>query len=362
MLFPDTMYHALAKFPELVAHYHSFTINWASRGNFIRSPLVSAQSTGAGLNKAAKTAGKLYFGTATDNSELTDIPYVTILNNTNEFGQHTPANSMKWDATEPSQNTFTFSGGDQIVGFAQGNAQIMRGHNLVWHDQLPSWVTSTLWTNETLIAAMENHITNVVGHYKGQIYAWDVVNEPFNDDGTFGSDVFLDTIGEAYIGIALRAARAADPAAKLYLNDFNLEGPGAKATAMINLVKSLQAQGIPIDGIGIESHLIVNELPSGIQENLEAMTALGIEVALTELDIRMTLPSTDTLLAQQATDYQTVVSACNAVEKCIGITVWDFTDKFSWIPGTFAGQGAACPWDENLILKPAYDAIIAGLT
>lgn len=169
--------------------------------------------------------------------------------------------------------------------------------------------------------------------------------EPLNDDGTFRSDVFFNTLGSSYIGIALRAARAADPNAKLYINDFNIEGPGAKATAMINLVKSLQSQGVPIDGIGFQSHLIVGEVPAGFQQNLEAFTALGIDVAITELDIRMTLPSTPALLAQQKADYTTVIKACLAVSRCVGVTIWDWTDKFSFVPSTFPGQGAACPWD-----------------
>lgn len=172
------------------------------------------------------------------------------------------------------------------------------------------------------------------------------VPEPLNDDGTFGSDVFLEVIGTAYIGIALLAARAADPHAKLYINEFNIEGPGLKATAMQNLVKSLQSQHIPIDGIGFQCHFIVGEVPPGFQQNLEAFVALGIEVAITELDVRMTLPETPELLAQQKADYTTVIEACMAVSGCVGITLWDWTDKFSWVPGAFPGQGGACPWDE----------------
>ncbi|KAF8591199.1 glycoside hydrolase family 10 protein [Ramaria rubella] len=318
------------------------------------------QPDGSGLNKAAKAAGKLYFGSATDNPEFTDAPYLKILNNSAEFGQITPANSMKWDATEPSQNTFTFTEGDAVLNLAKANGQIVRGHNLVWYSQLPSWVTSGTWTNATLTAVIQNHIANVAGHYKGEVYCWDAVNEPFNDDGTLRTDVFYNTIGESYISIALQAARAADPNAKLYINDYNIEGPGAKSTAMINLVTSLKAAGVPIDGIGVQGHLIVGELPSGIQQNLEAFAALGVEVAITELDIRMTLPSTAALLAQQQQDYQTVISACQAVPACVGLTVWDYTDKYSWVPSTFSGQGAACPWDQNLLIKPAYNGILAG--
>ncbi|KAF8511529.1 endo-1,4-B-xylanase A [Gautieria morchelliformis] len=323
--------------------------------------------TGPGLNNAAKAAGKHYFGSATDNPEFTDAAYLKILNDSNEFGQITPGNSMKWDATEPSQGYFTFTQGDAVLIQAKANCQIVRGHNLVWYSQLPSWVSGGSWTSETLTTVIQNHISGVAGHYKGDVYAWDVVNEPFNDNGTFRSDVFYDTIGEAYIAIALHAARAADPNAKLYINDYNIEGPGSKSTAMINLVKSLQAAGVPIDGIGVQGHMIVGELPSGIESNLAAFAALGVEVAITELDISesilvisgpTTLPATDALLAQQQKDYQTVVSACIAVPNCIGVTLWDYTDKYSWIPSTFSGQGAACPWDENLLIKPAYDGIL----
>jgi endo-1,4-beta-xylanase len=146
------------------------------------------------------------------------------------------------------------------------------------------------------------------------------------------------------VGIALKAARAADPAAKLYVgfmdptvdsyltlldqvNDYNIDGTGAKSTAMVNLVKSLKASGAPIDGVGIQGHLIVGQVPSTIQANIAQFTALGVEVAITELDIRITLPVTDAKLAQQKKDYQTVIAACKAVAGCIGVTIWDYTDK-----------------------------------
>ena len=172
--------------------------------------------------------------------------------------------------------------------------------------------------------------------------------EPFNDDGTFRSDVFFNTLGTSFIPIALNAARQADPAAKLYINDFNIEFPGVKSTAMQNLVRSLKQSNTPIDGIGLQSHFIVGETPSMSSQvqNMNAFVALGVEVAITELDVRMTLPTTAALFAQQKADYTSTISACQAVSKCVGVTVWDWTDKFSWVPGTFAGQGAACPWDE----------------
>ena len=141
------------------------------------SLLAVRNVAGQGLNTAAKAAGKLYFGSATDNSELSDTAYVAELSNTQDFGQITPANSMKWDSIEPSQGKFSYTGGDAIASLAKKNGQLLRCHNLVWYNQLPSWVSSGSWTNATLIAALKNHITNEVTHYKGQCYAWDVVNE-----------------------------------------------------------------------------------------------------------------------------------------------------------------------------------------
>ncbi|KAI0648974.1 endo-1,4-beta-xylanase C precursor [Trametes meyenii] len=317
--------------------------------------------SGSGLQALAKAAGKLYFGTATDNGELTDAAYTAILDDNSQFGQITPANSMKWDATEPVRGQFTFSGGDQIANLAKTNGQLLRGHNCVWYNQLPSWVSNGKFTAADLTDVIQTHCSTLVSRYKGQVYSWDVVNEPFNDDGTWRQDVFFNTLGTDYVPIALKAARAADPNAKLYINDYNIEQAGAKATAMLNLVKQLLADGVPLDGVGFQCHFIVGEIPGTFQQTLEQFTALGLEVAITELDIRTTVPASQSALAQQEKDYQTVVSACMNVKGCVGITVWDFTDKYSWVPSTFSGQGAACPWDQNLVKKPAYSGITAAL-
>jgi len=126
-------------------------------------PPISAQ-----LNTLAKAAGKLYFGTATDNPEITDQAYLAILSNTSEFGQITPGNTQKWEYTEPTQNVFDYSQGDVITGLAEGNDQLLRCHNLVWYNQLPGWVTADIWTAENLTEAIQAHIASEVGHYKGQ--------------------------------------------------------------------------------------------------------------------------------------------------------------------------------------------------
>lgn len=126
---------------------------------------------------------------------------------------------------------------------------------------------------------------------------------------------------------ALEAAYAADPTAKLYINEYNIEYTGVKATALLTLVQALQAAGTPINGIGFQCHFIVGEVPASLQTVMEQFTALGLEVAVTELDIRFELPSTAALLAQQQEDYETVISVCKNVAGCVGVTLWDYTDK-----------------------------------
>src|SRR5262249_50722847 len=151
-------------------------------------------------------------------------------------------------------------------------------------------------------------------------------------DGTFRASPFYNAMGSAYIADALRTARAADPDAKLYINDYNTDGLGAKSDAMYSLVKSLQAQGVPIDGVGFQGHLAIQYgFPSQMQQTLQRFADLGVDVAITELDVRMVLPQDATKDATQATYYNNVVKACVAVTRCVGITIWDYTDKYSWV-------------------------------
>ncbi|RPD69028.1 endo-beta-1,4-glucanase [Lentinus tigrinus ALCF2SS1-7] len=312
-----------------------------------------------GLNLAAKAAKKLYLGTATNADQWNDTVYYSILKDNAEFGQITAANVMKWFDTEPEPGVFTFEDGDVIADFVKKTGKKLRGHNCVWHNQLPDWVVNGTFTPSELAFVVERHCYELVHHYQGQV--WDVINEALNDDGTFRSDIFYDTLNSTYIPIALRAARRADPHAKLYINDYNIEGTGAKSTALKNLIKSLKREGVPIDGVGIQCHLTVGEIPTTLQQNMEEFAALGVEVAITELDMRFLNQTANAEgLAQQRADYETVIKACNAVEKCVGVTLWDFTDKYSWIPTTPPDEGYPCPWDENLKKKPAYDGIIQG--
>ena len=315
-----------------------------------------AGAAGTPLRTLAE-ASHHYFGTAVVQSNLSSSALLGVANA--QFDMVTPGNEMKWDTTEPSDGGYNFAPGDAIVSFATAHSQRVRGHNLVWHSQLPSWVSSL--PASQVQAAMETHITTEVTHYKGQIFAWDVVNEPFNEDGSLRADAFSNAMGSGYIADAIRTAHAADPAAILYLNDFNIEGTGTKSNAMFSLVQSLLAAGVPIGGVGFESHFILGQVPSTMQANMQRFASLGIDVAVTELDDRIQLPASSANLAQQATDMSTVVKDCLAVSRCVGVTQWGIGDADSWIPGAFSGFGAATMFDNNYQPKPSFTAVQTAL-
>lgn len=273
-----------------------------------------------------------------------------------QFGVLTPENSMKWDALEPRRGQYQWSGADHLVAFASANGQQVRGHTLVWDSQLPSWINSNMSASE-LSSLLRTHIQTVMSRYKGRIYAWDVVNEAFNEDGTLRNSIWYQKLGIAYIADALRYARAADPSAKLYINDYNLEGNSAKANGLYLLVRQLLQQGVPIDGVGFQGHFTVNQIPASMRANMQRFADLGLDVAITELDIRMQLPTTPSKLSDQANNYKTVIDTCLVITRCVGVTVWGITDKHSWIPRTFPGYGAALMWDENYAAKKALNYV-----
>ncbi|MBS2961405.1 endo-1,4-beta-xylanase, partial [Actinocrinis puniceicyclus] len=317
---------------------------------------LAGSASAASTLRAAAEAQSRYMGTEltgnmVNNSTITNLAGT-------QFDMVTPGNEMKWDTTEPSNGSYNFGPGDGIVNFAQSHNMRVRGHNLVWHSQLPGWVSSLPLSQ--VKGVMESHITTEVTHYKGKIYAWDVVNEPLNEDGSYRQDVFYNAFGggEAYIADAIKTAHAADPNAKLYLNDYNIEGENSKSNAMYTLAQQLLQQGVPLGGIGLESHFIVGQVPSSMQANMQRFAALGLDVAVTELDDRIPLPASSGNLQQQATDYGNIVKWCLSVSRCVGVSQWGVGDADSWIPGTFSGYGAATMYDSNYQPKPAYNSTL----
>ncbi|MFS8097505.1 endo-1,4-beta-xylanase [Lentzea alba] len=313
-------------------------------------PVVPASAAGP-----LKDITTRYVGSAVAAQHLnSEADYRSVL--TREFDSVTPENEMKWAVVEPNRGQFNWSGADAIVNYAQQNGKSVRGHTLVWHSQYPGWLNN-LGGGE-LRSVVQQHINTEMGRYRGRIRAWDVVNEMFNEDGSRRQSIFQQRLGDSYVADAFRWARAADPSAKLYINDYNTEGINAKSNALYNLVRTLKQQGVPIDGVGIQTHLSTQYgFPTSLRQNIERLAALGVDIAITEADVRIPLPADSGKLNTQANYYKQIWDACHAVSRCVEFTTWGFTDRHSWVPGTFPGEGAACLYDTNLRPKPAYTRI-----
>ncbi|MEY2516266.1 MAG: endo,4-beta-xylanase, partial [bacterium] len=220
--------------------------------------------------------------------------------------------------------------------------------------------TTTLltgWSRSELLAVMRDHIRTVMRHFAGDIEEWDVVNEPIAEDGTLAPTVWRRFIGPDYIAEALRAARAADPRAKLFINDFAVESPGPKLDGLLALVRDLKARRVPLDGIGLQAHWNIAKLTdeATFTETLRGFERMGLEVQITEMDVGASLlgvPRAERM-QRQAAGYGVAAHACNAVAKCTRFTTWGFTDAVSWLSAAESGL----LFDRSYRPKPAYAAV-----
>ena len=279
-----------------------------------------------------------------------------------EFNLITPENDLKFGPLRPARGEFRYARADDMLAFAQANGMKMRGHTLAWHNQLAAWLTGGTWPTDTVRVLLDEHITAVVTHFKGKLAAWDVVNEAFTDTPVqFRGGFWSDRLGRAYVEQAFRTARAADPDVPLYYNDYNIEGVNAKSDSVYALLQDFKTRGVPVDGIGMQMHLLAGQIPArnSIEQNFARFAALGLKIQITELDIRVPLPSTGASLDTQAQDYRMVFDLCISTPACEMVVMWGFTDRASWIPGTFPGFGDALLFDANFNPKPAYNAVRA---
>jgi len=349
------------------------------------------------LRDAAQRSGML-IGTAVRPARLSEAAYASTL--AREFNMLEPEDVLKWEVVHPEQQSFDFSQGDQIVDFATRHGMKLRGHTLVWHQQNPKWLTEGKYSSGELAQILENHIKTVVGHYRGKIFAWDVVNEAFDElqPGQLRSTIWRDQPGivlagngaassheprassaparlelEArspkqsysyiYIERCFRWAHEADPQALLFYNEAGAEVVNRKSDGIYAMVRDFRQRGVPIDGVGFQMHIEnLRADVASISANIKRLTALGVQVHITEMDVALPVdPNGDPRpedLQRQADIYREVASACLSHPGCSAIQTWGFTDKYSWIGShSKQTQGAALLFDRNYGAKPAYEAL-----
>ncbi|KAJ3123154.1 hypothetical protein HK098_002153 [Nowakowskiella sp. JEL0407] len=303
---------------------------------------------------------RIYIGTALDPRKINNTLYASIA--ANDFNSIVAENTMKWEAIQPVRGTFDFKGSDQVVAFAKAHGSRLRGHTFMWHNQLAPWVEAGNFSRSELLSILKTHITTLAKHYEGDIAEWDVMNEIVSDDnGKWRETFWYKKIGLEGYAEVFKYARAADGDAKLYLNDYNIDGISPKSDAYYNLTKKWIKQGVPVDGIGFQGHFVVGTLPKDIKENMQRFADLGLDISVTELDIRMPIPASAENLAQQAKDFAYVVESCKAVKRCKGVTVWGIDDDSSWVPGWFQGEGAPLLYTGDFKQKVAYQAVAKAL-
>ena len=329
---------------------------------------VGAATVAAQTLRQEADGAHVLLGCAVNAAYLGEAAYTTAV--AREFNMLEPEDAMKWEVVHPEAHRFDFGPGDRIVSFAEAHAMKVRGHTLVWHKQLPPWLSDKGHAATDLFELLHEHIRQVVTHYRGRVFAWDVANEAFDENGRLRSTLWLDRPGiglqergTAYIEQAFRWAREADPDALLFYNDAEAEEVNVKSDAIYAMVRDFRSRGVPIDGVGMQMHVTVNGVNvKSIRENLERFTALGVQVHITEMDVALQVAASGAAsasdLERQAQVYEEITQACLAFKGCTALEAWGVTDKYSWIGHHSAGkQGAALLLDRSYHAKPAYYAV-----
>lgn len=326
------------------------------------------------LRGYAGKAGK-YIGVAVPvwNFNLGDMNNAKTSTTATQFNIVVAENEMKIDATEPSRGNFSLGSANTLINFAQSNGMDVRGHTLVWHQQVPQWISQDGkknnhgWTREQLTDIMRDHINGVAGGLKGKVREWDVVNECLDDDQSIvwsnpsgyklRPSVWKDVIGEDFIEQAFRMAHEADPDAELYLNDYGVEFIGdPKAEAFYNLVKKLLEKGTPINGVGLQCHLTTGQANARkLKDNIRRFGELGLKCIITELDITQADPKAADAAKRQAEDYCAVTMAALSEENCPTVMIWGLCDPDSW------RENNPLLFDGSVKPKEAYYAVHAAL-
>jgi endo-1,4-beta-xylanase len=325
--------------------------------NNLNTAAAQSGATPTTLRQAADKRGFL-IGAAVNPDLLSQPDYARTLSE--QFNTVVAENAMKFASVQPREGKFDFAAADKLVAFAQKNNMRVRGHALVWHSQVSDWVTEARCKDAEKI--LRAHITTVAGHFKGKVFAWDVVNEGLDEDGSLRDTFWARCIGPDYIEKAFRWAHAADPKAKLFYNDYGIESEGVKARRAYDLVSDLKKRGVPIHGVGLQMHLdrIISDV--FVARYMQQFADLGLEVHITEMDVRLPEPAGTRDVLMQTEAYRMIARRCVQAKNCTALLTWGVSDRYSWIPDFFPGYGSALLFDKEYQPKPAFKAVLSELT
>lgn len=290
-------------------------------------------------------------GGATTSEALADPSYRHIA--AEEFSLFTPENQMKWRIIHPQRGRYDFGPADEVANFARSAGAKMRGHTFIWHGGNPDWIEQL--SCDALRVELRAHIRQVMTRYKSDVIEWDIANEVIDDSGKLRmqENPFLRACGVGILVDAFRWARDTAPEAELFINDYGIEGVGQKSDAYVALISQLRGQGVPIDGIGFQAHILGRDgVPPSFQDNLRRFEGMGLKVAITEADVRLPLDaadqSTDSDVRRQGEIYAELATACRRLHSCQSFTVWGFSDRYHWAKSVNPQLGNACLFDANL--------------
>lgn len=287
-----------------------------------------------------------------------DSRYAAVL--AREFNCVTAENEMKPMFLQPERGRFDFSTAERLLDFAGEQDMAVRGHTLVWHNQMPLWLRQGGFSRLVALEILRDHVQQVCAHFRGRVWCWDVVNEALNDDGGWRekSPWFQMTQTE-YIERAFVWAHEADPEALLFYNDYGMELAGAKGDACYRMLRDFLDRGVPVHGVGFQGHLgVENRLDDAFANQLRRFRDLGLAVHITEMDMGLPCPVTDEARQQQAEEYARRFRLALAAGVS-AIVLWGFTDRYSWVPSFSKGAyDEALLFDREYQPKPAWQSVL----
>ena len=338
------------------------------------------------LREAGRSRGLLAGCAVNLNALQTDTAYAQLVRQ--QANIIVAENAMKFGPIQPELDTFAFDEPDFLFSFAQENGMAVRGHNFVWHRQLPAWFAGYA-TRQNAAALLVNHIDVVGGRYAGRVHSWDVVNEAIHlEDGLPGGlrdSPWYQLLGPGYLDLAFATARRVDPTALLCYNDYGLESEAhdqaAKRAAVLQLVRGMKQRGVPIDAVGIQSHLLAGgtaHYGTGLTQFMQELQRMGLKLLLTEMDVNdRALPGDsqghdgrggrDTAIGGWDTaerdkivggTYYEFLKLTLANPDVVALLTWSLTDRYTWLNGESSRPDKlperALPFDADLKPKPAY--------